>query len=82
MATVLPIGECTVRLKRPHPKQAAFLASPRSRKMIKAGRRSGKTTVLSILAVQRFPAGGAGAVFFAHGGTNYAILAGSLARAL
>lgn len=54
MAIAIP----TVRLKRPHAKQAAFLASPKSRKIIKAGRRSGKTTGLAILAVQQFLAGG------------------------
>jgi hypothetical protein len=48
---------CIVRLKRPHPKQRPFLQSDAPRKIIRAGRRGGKTTGLSILAVQEFLAG-------------------------
>lgn len=50
--SVLP--ECTVRLKRPHPRQAAFLRAPCKRKVVRAGRRSGKTTGLAIGAVEAF----------------------------
>jgi phage terminase large subunit-like protein len=44
----------TVRLKCPHPQQLRFLRSPAKRKIIRAGRRSGKTTGLAILAVEEF----------------------------
>ena len=47
----------TVRLKRPHLKQRAFLHSSAPRKIVRAGRRSGKTTGLAILAVEAFLGG-------------------------
>jgi hypothetical protein len=46
--------EYCVRLKRPHAAQRQFLRSPSLRKVIRAGRRGGKTTVLAIHAVQEF----------------------------
>lgn len=44
----------TVRLRKPHPKQQEFLDSPAKRKVIRAGRRGGKTTGTGILAVRAF----------------------------
>ena len=44
--------ELTVRLPRPHTPQRRFLRSPAKRKVIVAGRRGGKTTGVSILAVE------------------------------
>jgi hypothetical protein len=41
-------------LKRPHPEQRRFIRSIAKRKVIKAGRRSGKTVGVSIYAVKRF----------------------------
>ena len=49
--------ELTVRLRKPHPKQVAFIGSSAPRKIIRAGRRSGKTSGVAILAVQSFLAG-------------------------
>lgn len=46
--------EYTVKLKRPHEKQAAFINSTAKRKIIRAGRRGGKTTGIAILAIQEF----------------------------
>jgi hypothetical protein len=46
-----------VRLKTPHPKQQAFLGSKAKRKIVCAGRRSGKTTGVAILAARAFLAG-------------------------
>lgn len=46
--------QCTVHLKRPHPQQERFLRSPAVRKVIRAGRRGGKTTGLAIHAVEEF----------------------------
>jgi len=46
--------ELTVRLKRPHSQQTNFIRYPAKRKVIRAGRRSGKTTGVSILAVEKF----------------------------
>ena len=46
--------ELTVRLRRPHPKQAEFVESTAPRKCVRAGRRAGKTTGVATLAVQRF----------------------------
>ena len=43
-----------VELLEPHPKQAAFIRSPAKRKMVKAGRRSGKTVGSGTLAVEQF----------------------------
>lgn len=47
----------TVRLPRPHSKQQAFLRSPAKRRVVKAGRRGGKTVGVSILGVESFLAG-------------------------
>lgn len=44
----------TVRLKRPHPEQVRFLRSHAPRRVIRAGRRGGKTTGLAIFAVEEF----------------------------
>lgn len=46
--------ELTINLPRPHPKQRKFIESPAKRKVIRAGRRSGKTTGMAILAVRKF----------------------------
>lgn len=43
-----------VRLKTPHEKQRAFIESKAKRKIVRAGRRSGKTTGASIKAVDDF----------------------------
>jgi len=47
----------TIHLKRPHNRQQAIIDSPARRKVVRAGRRGGKTTVAAIIAVQRFLAG-------------------------
>lgn len=47
----------TVRLPKPHPKQEDFLRSKAKRKVIRAGRRGGKTVGMSIYAVEQFLAG-------------------------
>lgn len=57
MPAIVSPPSCTVRLKRPHAQQQRFLQSSAKRICIKAGRRSGKTTGMAILAVQRFLAG-------------------------
>lgn len=44
-------------LPRPHPAQHLFLSSPAKRRVVKAGRRGGKTVGVSILAVQCFLTG-------------------------
>ena len=49
--------EYAVRLRRPHARQEAFIYSPARRKIIRAGRRSGKTTGVAQLAVLAFVAG-------------------------
>lgn len=46
--------EYVVSLPRPHEHQAAFISSPAKRKVIRAGRRGGKTVGISIYAVERF----------------------------
>lgn len=43
-----------VTLKSPHPKQADFINSPAKRKVVRAGRRSGKTTGVAMMAVDKF----------------------------
>ena len=50
-------SEFRVRLKRPHSHQEAFLRSKAKHKVIRAGRRAGKTTGMAIGAVQSFLAG-------------------------
>lgn len=44
----------TINLPRPHNKQTDFINSPKPRKIIRAGRRGGKTVGVSIYAVQKF----------------------------
>lgn len=46
--------EYTIHLPKPHVKQAAFIDSTAKRKVIRAGRRGGKTVGISIYAVKRF----------------------------
>lgn len=46
--------EITLRLKKPHEAQERFISSTAKRRIIRAGRRSGKTTGSSILAIMRF----------------------------
>lgn len=43
--------------KTPHAQQAKFIDSPAPRKVIRAGRRGGKTTGIAILALEAFKAG-------------------------
>lgn len=45
--------EFTIQLPKPHPKQLEFIRSPAKRKVVVAGRRGGKTTGVSMLAVNR-----------------------------
>src|SRR3989304_5174852 len=61
MTLALQPTEHVVHLKRPHPKQEAFVRSTAKRRMARAGRgsaragrRSGKTTGEAILAVEAF----------------------------
>ncbi len=54
MSAVLTAPLCTVRLKRPHVAQQHFLRSTALRRVVRAGRRSGKTTGLAIFAVEEF----------------------------
>ena len=49
--------ECSVTLRKPHAKQEEFINSPVKRRVIRSGRRSGKTVGISIYAVKRFLAG-------------------------
>jgi hypothetical protein len=49
--------ELTVRLPNPHSEQRRFLDSPAKRKVIRAGRRGGKTVGMAIHACERFLAG-------------------------
>ena len=46
-----------IHLPDPHPRQAAFIDSQTKRKVIRAGRRSGKTVGVAIYAVKQFLAG-------------------------
>ena len=46
--------EWTPHLPTPHPKQVEFIESPAKRKVIRAGRRSGKTFGIAIQALQKF----------------------------
>jgi len=50
-------NEYTIHLPRPHERQAAFIDSQTKRKVIRAGRRSGKTVGVAIYAVKQFLAG-------------------------
>jgi hypothetical protein len=58
IATTLPpdarATPVTIRLKRPHAEQLRFIRSTSPRRIIRAGRRSGKTTGLAIYAVEQF----------------------------
>jgi len=47
-------NEFTIHLPRPHEKQLAFIESDAKRKIIRAGRRGGKTVGMSVCAVQKF----------------------------
>ena len=47
-------AQLEVRLPTPHPKQELFIHSDKKRRIIKAGRRSGKTCGVSIYAVEQF----------------------------
>ncbi len=47
----------TINLPRPHQKQTDFILSSAPRKIIRAGRRGGKTVGVSIYAVQKFLSG-------------------------
>jgi hypothetical protein len=49
--------ELIVKLRNPHPKQVEFITSPAKRKIIRAGRRGGKTVGIAILAIKSFLAG-------------------------
>lgn len=49
--------QISVILPTPHSEQAAFIDSPAKRKVIRAGRRGGKTVGMAILAVEKFLAG-------------------------
>ena len=46
--------EYIAHLRRPHPRQQEFIDSEAKRKIIKAGRRSGKTVGMAIADVQSF----------------------------
>jgi hypothetical protein len=46
-----------IHLPEPHAKQRAFIESPAKRKVIRAGRRGGKTVGVGIFAVEKFLAG-------------------------
>lgn len=48
------VNNYTVHLKRPHAHQERFISSSAKRKVIRAGRRGGKTVGVSIYAVKRF----------------------------
>lgn len=49
--------QLTINLPKPHPKQLDFIEAVAPRKIIRAGRRGGKTVGMSIYAVQKFLAG-------------------------
>ena len=49
--------ECVVRLPKPHDRQDAFIHCGAPRIVCRAGRRSGKTVGVSVLAVEKFLAG-------------------------
>lgn len=49
--------EYEIHLPEPHAKQRAFIDSPAKRKIIRAGRRGGKTVGVAILATEKFLAG-------------------------
>ena len=49
--------ELLIKLPEPHAKQVKFIDSKAKRKVIRAGRRGGKTVGMAVLAVERFLAG-------------------------
>lgn len=51
------VKEYTVRLREPYDKQMEFIRSTAKRKVVRAGRRGGKTVGIAILAVEKFLAG-------------------------
>ncbi len=53
----MTVSQLVVHLRRPHPKQREFIESPAKRKIIRAGRRGGKTTGIAIYAVEKMLAG-------------------------
>jgi predicted phage terminase large subunit-like protein len=55
--TNLTKNRMMIRLRQPHAEQARFINSTAKRKIIRAGRRSGKTVGVSILAVKHFLVG-------------------------
>lgn len=55
--TILMERELIVHLPRPHAKQSAFIDSRAKRRIVRAGRRGGKTVGVAILAVTAFLSG-------------------------
>ena len=55
--TAKKFDEVTIHFPRPHPKQLAFIQSTAKRKVIRAGRRGGKTVGVAVLAGEAFLAG-------------------------
>ena len=53
----LDTGEVPILLKRPHPAQAPWVYGQKKRQVVRAGRRSGKTSGIAIRACLRFLAG-------------------------
>jgi CRISPR/Cas system-associated endonuclease/helicase Cas3 len=49
--------EVEIHLPEPHAKQLEFIESKAKRKVVRAGRRSGKTVGIAIYAVEQFAAG-------------------------
>ena len=49
--------EIDIHLPEPHPKQLGAIQSTAKRKVVRAGRRSGKTVGIAIYAVEQFGAG-------------------------
>lgn len=49
--------EAIVKLPKPHPKQLCFIRSKAKRKVVRAGRRGGKTVGVGIYSVEKFLAG-------------------------
>lgn len=47
------MNDVTIYLKQPHPKQQLLIDSKAKRKVVRAGRRSGKTTGLALYALQK-----------------------------
>jgi hypothetical protein len=54
VATAARTAQLTVTLKTPHDEQRRFIESKAKRKVIKAGRRSGKTTGMGMVAIDGF----------------------------